>query len=440
MLGQARLAMVTAGGAAAALAVLANLPVAQGEEPSSPHEQAHTRRVVDVSHMGFVELVESVPIETTLDLEALRNTPAVWREMILDARETIDIETFYVSSSGIDSDSLEPVLATLAHAASRGVRIRLLADAAFYETYPDVVERIGALPGALARILGAAGLWGGVLHAKFFVVDNREMFIGSQNWDWRALEHIHELGVRIRHEALARALGAVFEMDWALAAGAEDAPAGEAALGVLADSLVSGGPYVLHTSAGQPVTTVLAASPRQALPRGISWDEPFLVQAIDGARSDVRLQLLTFNPVDAEGRYHQSLEAALKRAAARGVQVRVILSNWSLRPHILPYVLSLAAVPGIHVRITTIPEWSGGFVPYARVEHAKYLIADDQACWIGTSNWTRDGFHECRNLSVFFYGSGVAAQATSFFDGSWGSEYAADVDPCQTYSAPRITP
>ena len=37
---------------------------------------------------------------------------------------------------------------------------------------------------------------GGVQHAKFFIVDGEEVFLGSQNFDWRALKHIHELGVR----------------------------------------------------------------------------------------------------------------------------------------------------------------------------------------------------------------------------------------------------
>jgi phosphatidylserine/phosphatidylglycerophosphate/cardiolipin synthase-like enzyme len=438
MLRHARLSIVSAGRAVATLAVLVIPPVAQGEKVSSPHEQDHVRCTLDVPHTGSVELVESVPVETALDLEALRNTPGVWRDMILNARKTIDIETFYVSSSGTGSDSLEFVLDALSDAAARGVRIRLLADAAFYETYPDVVERIGALPGALTRILDAGGLWGGVLHAKFFVVDDREIFIGSQNWDWRALEHIRELGVRVEGSRLARALQTVFDMDWSLAGETAEVAVGTHDSSGASGVGASGGPFALMTREGSPVVATLAGSPPGALPSGIMWDETLLVQAIDGARSDVCLQLLTFNPVDSEGRYHEALEAALKRAAARGVHVRVILSNWSLRPHVLPYVLSLAAVPGIDVRITTIPEWSGGFVPYARVEHAKYLVADDEVCWIGTSNWTRDGFHECRNLSLFFYGSGVAEEAARFFDGSWDSEYATDVDPCQTYPAPRI--
>lgn len=45
---------------------------------------------------------------------------------------------------------------------------------------------------------------GGVQHAKYF---------GSQNFDWRAIEHIQELGLRVRVPEVVQALGALFEYD-----------------------------------------------------------------------------------------------------------------------------------------------------------------------------------------------------------------------------------
>jgi phosphatidylserine/phosphatidylglycerophosphate/cardiolipin synthase-like enzyme len=391
----------------------------------------------DTREAGTLELVESVPSETTLDLPAVRNATAVWREMIKEARRAIDIETFYMSTSGTGADSLEAVLDCLAEAAARGVVIRVLVDAGFIEAYPEVVARLEGFPGAAARTLDARGLWGGVLHAKFFVVDGAAAFVGSQNWDWRALEHIRELGVRIADPGLAQALQAIFEMDWSLAGDMSDSAS---EVETVAGSTVpaGGGPFSLTTERGQHVSAVLAASPPDALPAGVAWDESLLVQVIDATQEHVRLQLLTFNPVDRAGMYHDALECALRRAAARGVRIRIILSDWNTRESMLPYVLSLTSVPGIEVRFTTIPEWTGGFIPYARVEHAKYLVADDDACWIGTSNWTRGGFHNSRNISVFIRGKASASDAIEFFEKSWHSDYADDVDPCRTYEAPRI--
>ena len=134
------------------------------------------------------------------------------------------------------------------------------------------------------------------------------------------------------------------------------------------------------------------------------------------------------------------LESALRRAAARGVAVRVILANWAKRRYMLPWVRSLAAVPGVEVRFANVPAWSGGFIDYARVEHAKYLVADRAAGWIGTANWARDYFHESRNLSLFVRGEAVADDLVAFFERGWRSPHAETVDPGADYAPPRIGP
>ncbi len=60
---------------------------------------------------------------------------------------------------------------------------------------------------------------GGVMHAKYFIVDSENLFVGSQNMDWRALIHIHELGVRVKNKYLANTFQEVFEFDWGHCAG-----------------------------------------------------------------------------------------------------------------------------------------------------------------------------------------------------------------------------
>ena len=408
--------------------------VGRGDRDGSPAVVTRTEET------GWIELVESVPVETTLDQPRIRNTHEVWAEMVEGAETTIDIETFYFSGRPEGPGRLEPILAGLAAASKRGVKIRALSDARFDETYPDVSRRLGRLPGAEARVLDAGRLWGGVVHTKFWIVDGRELFLGSQNWDWRALEHTHELGLRIRHRGLASALGEIFAMDWRSAAARPHADSVEGRVDPSPSPSpeLRSGPWPLATSEGDAVSATLAAGPPGALPDGIPWDEPLLVKAIDGAERTIRVHLLTFRPVDREGRVHETLEGALRRAAVRKVEVRLLLSDWSKDGRSLPYVKSLAAVPGVTIRFTTIPAWSGGFIPYARVEHAKYLVADSDLCWIGTGNWTPGSFHESRNVSLFVDGTGVAARVIEYFEGSWGSEYAEPVDLCEAYGPPKI--
>ena len=165
---------------------------------------------------GPLELVESEPIETSLDRPDLRDAWQVWPQMIAGAQAIIDVAEFYASND--PGSRLEPVVQALLDAAARGVRVRFLADAGFYKTYPETLDRL-ATGGVTVRKFDARRIMGGVLHAKYFVVDGREAYLGSQNFDWRSLTHIEELGVRFRSPEAVRALRDVFDTDWALASG-----------------------------------------------------------------------------------------------------------------------------------------------------------------------------------------------------------------------------
>src|SRR5262245_688460 len=81
-----------------------------------------------------IELVESPPLETTLDHADLRNADAVWIEMIAGAKSTLDFAEFYCSNQ--PGSRLEAVVQALEAAAARGVKIRFLAEEKFYKTYP----------------------------------------------------------------------------------------------------------------------------------------------------------------------------------------------------------------------------------------------------------------------------------------------------------------
>jgi phosphatidylserine/phosphatidylglycerophosphate/cardiolipin synthase-like enzyme len=90
------------------------------------------------------------------------------------------------------------------------------------------------------------------------------------------------------------------------------------------------------------------------------------------------------------------------------------------------------------VRLATVPQDPAGFVPYARVVHAKYVVVDGERAWIGTSNWERSYFYESRNAGLILEGTALAGTLEAFFRGGWTSDYAVPVDPDATYAAPRI--
>jgi len=191
-------------------------------------------------------------------------------------------------------------------------------------------------------------------------VDDRELYLGSQNLDWRSLEHIQELGVRVRDRGLVADLRQLFELDWRLAGGAGGpavAPEGSRAPPLRFARL----PY------GDGVVDVaLAGSPEALVPHPSRWDLPHLLGLVAGARERVRLQFLSYSTVSYGGTRWDGLDRALRAAASRGVQVELLVSDWSLKPKDLGALQALAAVEGVTVRFVRIPQWSGGSSEGAR--------------------------------------------------------------------------
>jgi phosphatidylserine/phosphatidylglycerophosphate/cardiolipin synthase-like enzyme len=141
------------------------------------------------------------------------------------------------------------------------------------------------------------------------------------------------------------------------------------------------------------------------------------------------VQTLTYGASD--------LEEALLRAARRGVAVELVVSHWCKRPGCIEGLQRLARVPHVTVKLITIPEAKEGFIPYARVAHAKYLVVDDASAWIGSSNWERDYFDKSRNVGMIVRGGSLPARLGRFFDDNWRSPYVETVDPAARYASPR---
>lgn len=346
--------------------------------------------------------------------------------MIRGARRSIAVGQFYVAERPADSlqpDRLGPVVQELAAAVRRGVSVRFLVDASFARRSPGSLDHLRGL-GIPVRELEVGRTMGGVQHAKYLVVDEEDSYVGSANFDWRSLDHIHELGLRVRSRRIAAAYLATFDADW-VAAGGE-------ALGPLS----YGDPSVPERIGDAEVFPVM--SPRGFLPDPRFWDLDRIVAALDGAKREVSVQLLSYELMGHDGARFEVLEAALRRAAVRGVKVRLLLSNWQKSPKKIGSALGLARVPGVEVRFVNVPQDPRGFIPFARVVHAKYLVVDDALAWVGTSNWSGDYFLKSRNLGLVVRSSAFAAKLRAIFDALAASPLAELADPSKTYEPPRI--
>ncbi|MBK7256765.1 MAG: phospholipase [Ignavibacteriae bacterium] len=372
-----------------------------------------------------IEIVETIPVGTALENPDIRDAKDVWVAMIDRAERTLDLEQFYVSNA--PGSAMERVLLAIQRAATRGVRVRLLVDARMYKTYPETVDSLGRKPNIETRRLDFSTAGGGIQHAKYFIVDGSEVFVGSQNFDWRALEHIHELGLRVKSSAFARAYQDVFELDWDLAGGG--------------DARFDGSRVIPHISCavntGDTALIRPTFSPRGWIPDSLLWDERAILGVIDGARSGLVLQFLAYGTHERKGGPYTVIDDAIRRAARRGVKVRMIVSDWMKGSASEADVKSLSKEPNVEVAFTCIPEWAGGYIPFARVEHCKFIVADTTGFWLGTSNCEKGYFYGSRNLGIVGANRTLAQRLAAIFEKSWQSPYKESVVDGTVYP-PRV--
>lgn len=374
------------------------------------------------------EVITTIPVDTTLDARGTKNAAETWTAMINGAEKTLDFAQFYLSTK--TGEPLEPVIAAIIKAAKRGVRVRFLVGTPINDDMKartrQVLDRFAGLDHITVATFDWKTLTRGILHAKYFIVDGREVFVGSQNFDWRSLKHIHETGLRIRDKGVISALGRIFEADWQYHRGCNrgDKDAYKK-MKQQAPVVFSGGNY-------------LVATPEAYNPPGVESALTVLVRLLDGARKSVTIQLLDYKE-DIYGKEEKftTISGALTRAAGRGVKIRMLVSDWNKREPRVDALKRLVQVPNIDIRFAAIPQRPDEFIPYARVIHSKVMRIDGEISWVGTSNWGYGYFYNSRNVEVVTGDAAVGKKLDGLFQQLWSSEYTEPVDPKKEYTPPR---
>lgn len=347
--------------------------------------------------------------------------------MFRNATQSIDIETFYIADK--PGTLLNDVIEELKRAAGRGVRIRIIIDSSFYAANEKGSDALEGIDGIEIRKIPMRNMTGGVMHAKYFITDRQNIFLGSQNMDWRALIHIHEMGVAVTDRKLAETFTEIFETDWKLCEGNMG--------GILSQRLNLAvnreNPVVLNDNVFGTVELFPAVSPVDYSPAGMSSELTELKEFLRKAGDSINVQIYSYSLKGGpEGEFLQ-IDSVLRETAARGVKIRIILPDWATRPGNIDAIKALSVVPNIAVKIISYPLHSGGFIPYARVDHCKYFTVDSDISWVGTSNWERSYFYNSRNISLIMKNTGINSELNKVFEISWNSPYAEPVDVNRTY-------
>lgn len=311
---------------------------------------------------------------------------------IRGARTSVHFEFFIA----VADRSTEPIIAALEQAHGRGVEVRVLIDhlgSAAYPGYRQLVRRLDSAEIPWRRMLPVRP-WRGEYqrpdlrnHRKILVIDAEVAFTGSMNVIDRSYNKpknrkrgLQWVGLSLRLTGPAvQHLDAVFATDWACETGEE---------------------MLLRRPAGALRGSREEGVPCQVLPSGPGLPQESNLQLFNHlfATAHQRITLCApyFVPDD-------SMLSTLRAAVGRGVEVRLYLgetASHALTHHAQRSFYEVLARAGI--RIFLYP------APY--VLHSKFVLIDDRAAVVGSSNLDIRSFALNHEINLLVTDAGFVAR------------------------------
>jgi phospholipase D3/4 len=344
-------------------------------------------------------LVESIPkgLEDLRDTPGVRYTENVLVELTRQTRSTIDLTVMYWNllpdpnspdESGftdqqfakMGADTGHALFEALREAAARGVRIRILESPGFSaSSKPESATLRDEFPQVVEVFEIDMGRWyggSGIMHQKLLIFDDRHIYLGSANMDWKSIMQVKEMGIAVENcPELARDATRYFE-GWryisSLPASSIEVfdpsarvnrsvppwsalvPKEKRAPSPFDDARYStdhriGKPLVVNLN-GEAGGLFLTGCPAEVRGPGRSYDGDGLVHTIDDARRSVCISVMDFAPVGLYGRsgsgvspiegsaliptdtpvwWPSLIDAILATVLTRKVYVRLLISQWA---------------------------------------------------------------------------------------------------------------
>ena len=315
--------------------------------------QALLRGLAHITHL---------PVATVSTIDVLRKAPAFYsalQEDIRQARHSVEIETYIWRNDEVG----QQFLALLVETAKRGVAVRVLIDelGSFWikERFFDPLIAAGGAFSWCHTLSPLRNRYSFNLrnHRKLQVIDGRIGYVGGMNIgrEYLGLDPIDGdwSDVQVRVEGtVVEILSQIFAEDWFFATGRDE---GQST------------PHLQHAHKEAAVVQVLRGGPDEE-------DQPMLrsvLAIVQGAKKRLWFATGYFVPGEV-------MQTALQVAAARGVDVRLLISQKSEHPYLVKAGRSY--YDALLRQGVKIFEYSRG------IEHSKYIVIDEEWITVGSTN------------------------------------------------------
>ncbi|HUP57339.1 MAG TPA: phospholipase D-like domain-containing protein [Bdellovibrionota bacterium] len=385
---------------------------------------------------AMVEVAEAPTSDLNLTLRAIRS-----------ARKTLQINAYELTSKVIAEAIRERIRA--------GVDVDILQEGEAVGGFPEdgvpirraLVAAITAAQKGSYRLM--VGRRNGVRrfpfdHAKYMIVDQASVLMGSENYSPTGHPEPNTVGNRgwevfIHDAGIAADFGKVFGGDRDLRRRDVEEWAGFSKNLLDAMDLgrffLSGGELLpapppddqLVDEKGLPFSlTAVPALPAQRILPVASPDTSLstLIALIRGARRSIDVQQMIFNPDWAEAVNGSPLMAELIFAARRGVRVRVLLNDdaafgqdpgESKNLRTIEYLNSAAQRfrIGIEARTANVEQMGVGYI------HNKGVLVDGQYVLVSSINWNQNSVERNRETGIVLQGVELNRYYSRLFESDW---------------------
>jgi cardiolipin synthase A/B len=337
------------------------------------------------------------------DVTLLFDGPSAFPEMeraIREAKRSIHV-MFYIFRNDATGRKIRDLLVERARA---GVSVRVLVDAwgtpRFTGSFSDPLRAAGAkvaafLPSHFMPLL--APRFNFANHRKVLVVDESVAFVGGMNLGDEYAQTWRDVMARIQGAAV-RALDHVFLDDWYFATGDQ----------IVHQEKEEGPP------SGDVACAVVASGPDR---ESYIHDAYFILFT----RAERRIWIVTPYFIPTE-----SLSTALRTAASRGVDVRVLL----------PLTSDLRVVK--HAARSYYPEliesWVRIFEYTGPMVHAKAFVVDDDIAAVGSANVDTRSFRLNFEIGCFIKSRAKNQQVTEWLEDLFSHSHEVTLEECESRS------
>ncbi|XP_051872978.1 5'-3' exonuclease PLD3-like [Pristis pectinata] len=423
------------------------------EHPSGKNKSWKDQHTTTCDDPCRFVLAETVPdglvyAENATGYQSIYNS---WMNLINMANSNLDIASFYWTLTGSDINVTDPtskygeiILDELGKLPSKRVNVRVASSMLKFPHQFSTDLKILKEKGIQIREVNFEKIMHGVLHSKLWIVDNKHIYIGSANMDWRALTQVKELGAVIYNcSCLANDFAKIFEAYWSL--GLPNATIPTPWPPSYSTKINKETPLSVKLN-GTAAKVYFSSSPPRICPKGRTTDLDAILSGINAAKQFLYVSVMEYFPTSRFLRhvlYWPLIDDSLRKAAIeRCVHIQLLVAYWKHSDKsMLAYLQSLQALRNIkkvhfEVKLFIVPVGKFSNIPYARVSHAKYFVTENIA-YIGTSNWSYDYFNSTTGVGLLINQTSgdkegadntVHHQLKSLFQRDWNSNYSITLD------------